>query len=134
MTANSNIRTFSYMEQERPVLEAELLGGAEYPDIKGKAYVYFLPDGIYLQADFEKLPESNEFGFHIHEGLLCEAPGEKQLPLPDIQSDKNGNSSMQIYLDRVTSTQIAGRPIMLHLKSDGKDLAVIACGLLERIL
>lgn len=134
MKANANVTEFSFMESERPVLEAEILGGAEYPDIKGEAYVYFLPDGIYVQADFDKLPENNEFGFHIHEGLLCEAPGEKLLPLPDVFSDKNGKSSMQVYLDSKTSTQIAGRPIMLHLKIDGKDDIVVACGLLNRIL
>lgn len=134
MKANDNVQTYSFMSGERPVLEAELLGGAEYPDIKGYAYVYFLPDGIYVQADFDKLPENNVFGFHIHDGLLCENPGEKLLPLPDVYSDDNGKSSMQVYLDGKNSTQIAGRPIMLHLKRDGKDDLVVACGLLSRIL
>ncbi|MBD5128522.1 MAG: hypothetical protein HDT43_01135 [Ruminococcaceae bacterium] len=134
MKANDNVQTFSFMSGERPVLEAEILGGADYPDIKGNAYVYFLPDGIYVQADFDKLPENNEFGLHVHEGLLCESPGEKLLLLPDVISDKNGMSSMQVYLDGKNSTQIAGRPIMLHLKQDGKDAAVVACGLLSRIL
>ena len=135
MKANNNAQTFSLMGGERPVLEAELLGGAEYPDIKGEAYVYFLPDGIYVQADFDKLPENNEFGFHVHEGLICEASGKKLLPLPDVHSDKTGKSSMQVYLDRATSTQIAGKPIMLHIKNeDGTDGITIACGILNRIL
>lgn len=134
MKANDNVQTFSFMSGERPVLEAEILGGAEYPDIKGNAYVYFLPGGIYVQADFDKLPENDEFGFHVHEGLFCETPGEKLLPLPDMYSDKDGKASMQVYLDGKTSTQIAGRSIMLHLKRDGKDDIVIACGLLSRIL
>lgn len=134
MQSNDNINAFSYMEQDRPVLEAKLLGGAEYPDINGSAYVYFLPDRIYLQADFDKLPENDQFGFHIHEGLLCETPGGKLLPLPDMYSDKDGKASMQVYLDGATLTQIAGRPIMLHLKRDGEDELVIACGLLSRIL
>lgn len=134
MKSNDNVQTYSFMSGERPVLGAEILGGAEYPDINGEAYVYFLPGGIYVQADFDKLPENNEFGFHVHEGLLCEDPGEKLLPLPDVISDKDGKSSVQIYLDSKNSTQIAGRPIMLHLKRDGKDAAVVACGLLNRIL
>ena len=134
MKTNDNVTDFSFMSGERPVLEAEILGGAEYPDIKGNAYVYFLPDGIYVQADFDKLPENNVFGFHVHEGLLCENPGEKLLPLPDVFSDKDGTSSMQVYLDGKSSTQIAGRPIMLHLKRDGKDDLVVACGLLSRVL
>lgn len=135
MKANDNVQTFSFMSAERPVLEAELLGGAEYPDIKGEAYVYFLPDGIYVQADFDKLPENNEFGFHVHEGLICEAPGEKLLPLSNVYSDKTGKSSMQVYLYRATSTQIAGKPIMLHIMhEDGTDGITIACGILNRIL
>lgn len=134
MKANANVTEFSFMESDRPVLEAEILGGAEYPDINGSAYVYYLPDRIYLQADFDKLPESNQFGFHIHEGLLCEAPGGKLLPLPDMYSDENGKASMQVFLDGATLRQISGKPIMLHLKRDGKDDMVVACGLLNRIL
>ncbi|MCM1165216.1 MAG: superoxide dismutase family protein [Lachnospiraceae bacterium] len=133
MRANDNVTEFSFMSGERPVLEAEILGGAEYPDIKGAAYVYFLPDGIYLQADFDKLPENNEFGFHVHEGLLCENPDEKLLPLPNVVSDKNGKSSMQIYLDRAVSTRIAGKPIVLHIKRGVEEITV-ACGILDRVL
>lgn len=135
MKVNDNVQTFSFMSAERPVLEAEILGGADHPDIRGDAYVYFLPGGIYLQADFDKLPENDQFGFHVHEGLICEVPGEKLLPLPDVYSDKTGHSSMQIYLDRATSTQIAGKPIVMHIKNeDGTDGITIACGTLNRIL
>ncbi len=135
MKKNSNVQTFSFMSGERPVLKAEILGGAEYPDIRGEAYVYFFPDGIYLQVDFDDLPPNNEFGFHIHEGLLCESRGEKLLPLPDVHSDGSGMASMQIYLDKATSTQIAGKPIVLHIKNaDGKDGLTVACGVLNRIL
>ncbi len=135
MENNSNVQAFSFMSGERPVLKAEILGGSEYPDIRGEAYVYFFNKGIYLQADFENLPENNEFGFHVHEGLLCESPREKLLPLPDVYSDRNGRASMQIYLDQATSTQIAGKPIVLHIKNaDGKDELTVACGILNRIL
>lgn len=135
MKKNSNVKTFSFMSAERPVLKAEILGGAEYPDIRGEAYVYFFPEGVYLQADFEDLPPNNEFGFHVHEGLLCETRGEKLLPLPNIYSDKNGMASMQIYLDKATSTQIAGKPIVLHIGgADGKDELTAACGVLNRII
>lgn len=133
MRTGDNVTRFSFMEQERPVLNADILGGAEFPDIKGTAYVYFLPGGIYLQADFDELPPSNEFGFHVHEGLLCETPGEKLLPLPDVYSDRDGSASMQIYLDGANSTQIAGKPIMLHLKRGDKDITA-ACGILNRVL
>lgn len=128
-----NVTKFSFVEQDRPVLKAELIGNADHPDLRGVIHVYFLPNGIYLQGDFEGLPKTSEFAFHVHEGILCEGHGEKILVLPDVISDEDGKASSQVYLDRADSTRIAGRPIVLHLKEDGKE-PEIACGLLTRIL
>ena len=128
-----NVTEFAFIEQDRPVLEAELRGGEKYPDMRGMVYVYTLPKGIYFQCDFKNLPKNNDFAFHVHEGLLCEKNGEKILPLPDIFSDGTGSASAQINIDRADHTQIAGRPIMLHLKSNGEEITV-ACGLLRRVL
>lgn len=124
---------YSFMEQERPVLKAELHGNEQFPDIHGEVYVYTLPEGIYLQGDFEGLPESNDLPSHIHEGLICDDPGGKLLPLPNLMSDDDGKASTQIYLDRVDSMQIAGKPIMMHIRR-GNDEIEIACGLLSRVL
>lgn len=126
-----NIQEFSYVEQDRPVLGAELRGGDEFPDLRGKVYVYVLPEGIYLQGDFENLPLNSTLGFHVHEGLLCENKGERLLILPDIISDGEGAASMQIYLDKVVHNDIAGRPVVLHTHDPDNT---IACGLLARIL
>lgn len=130
-----NVTKFAYAEQDRPVLGAELRGGEAFPDLRGKVYVYVLPDGIYLSGDFEKLPVNSSFEFHIHEGVLCENKGEKILILPDVFSDGEGRASMQVYLDGAVHTDIAGRPIVVHLMDEatGKDNS-IACGLLDRIL
>lgn len=128
-----NVTDYAYMEQDRPVLEAELRGGELYPDIRGKVYVYILPGGIYLQGDFMNMPINSDFAFHVHEGLLCEKKGEKILLLPDIFSDGDGNASLQVYLDRALHSQIADRPIVLHIKSGG-DETTVACGLLRRVL
>lgn len=129
------INDYSYAEQDRPVLGAELRGGEKYPDLRGKVFVYVLPGGIYLQGDFDKLPVNSTLGFHVHEGVLCENKGEKILILPDVMSDGTGVASMQVYLDKATHTDIAGKPIVVHLKdAEGKDGESIACGLLRRIL
>lgn len=128
-----NVSDFSFMEQDRPVLAAELRGVAEYPDINGTAYVYTLQNGMYIQIDIDKVPESSNFAIHVHEGLICENAGEKLLPLPDLVSDKDGKISSMLYIDTMNSTQIAGKPIMLHLKQNGSEIHA-ACGLLERIL
>lgn len=130
-----NVGEYAYAEQDRPVLGAELRGGELYPELRGKVYVYVLPGGIYLQGDFTDLPPNSTLSFHIHEGLLCENKGEKLLILPDVMADGSGVASMQVYLDRITHTEIAGRPVVVHLQdSDGKDAESIACGLLRRIL
>ena len=128
-----NVTRFAFMEQDRPVLEAELRGGGDYPDIRGKVYVYAVPGGVYLQSDFENMPINSNFACHIHEGLICGQTGEKILLLPDIFSDVNGKASAQINVDRVDHSQISGKPIVLHLKSNGEEITV-ACGLLRRVL
>lgn len=128
-----NVTKYSFVEQDRPVLQAELIGNADYPDVRGLVHVYVLPGGIYLQGDFEGLPKTSEFAFHVHEGASCEGHGDKILILPDAMSDADGKASMQVYLDRVNSTQIAGRPLVLHLRV-GSETPEAACGLLGRIL
>lgn len=128
-----NVSDFSFMEQDRPVLKAQLRGGAEYPDIKGTAYVYTLPNGMYISLDLTNMPPSGNFAVHVHEGLICENPGGKLLPLPNMVSDVNGKISSLLYIDTMNSTQIAGKPIMLHLIQDGKEIS-IACAPLERVL
>lgn len=128
-----NVTVYSFIEQDRPVLEAELRGGEKYPAIRAMIYVYQLPGGIYIQGEFKDLPVNSDFAFHVHEGEICENKGEKILILPDVMSDGNGSASAQVYLDRLTSAAIAGRPTVIHLKSENGD-ETVACGLLRRVL
>lgn len=128
-----NVTEFAFIEQDRPVLEAELRGGEKYPDMRGKVYVYDLPDGIYLQGDFQNMPKNSNFALHVHKGLLCAEIGDKLLEMPDIFSDGSGSASAQISVDRANHTQIADKPIVLHLKSNNEEIRV-ACGLLKRVL
>lgn len=128
-----NVTKYSFIEQDRPVLMANITGNADHQALNGTVYVYTLPNGIYLQGDIEGLPKSGDFEFHVNEGLVCEQLGKKILVLPDLMADENGKASTQTYLDRVNSTQIAGRPIVLNLKVDGDEVQ-IACGLLSRVL
>ena len=129
-----NVTKFAFVEQDRPVLTADITGNAEYPDIRGTVNVYTLPDGIYLLGEIEGLPQSRDHAFHIHSGSVCEEPGEKLLTLPDIMSGADGRASAKIQLDRVNSTQISGKPIVLHIKENGEEKQTVACGLLERVL
>lgn len=126
-----NVTKFSFMEQDRPVLKAEFGGGEGHRGIYGTVHVYVLPNGVYVHADIEGLPSSSDFSFHVHEG--GESMGEKILVLPDLMSDADGKASAQTYLDRVNSTQIAGRPVVIHAKADWRE-PQIASGLLARVL
>lgn len=128
-----NVAKYSFIEQDRPVLMANITGSADHQALNGTVYVYTLPNGVYVQGDIDGLPKTSDFEFHVHEGLVCEQLGKKILILPDLMSDDNGKASTQTYLDRVNSTQIAGRPIVLNLIVDGEEVQ-IACGLLSRIL
>lgn len=129
-----NVTQYSFMEQDRPVLQADIRGNADHPDIKGTVHVYTLPDGIYLHSDIEGLPDSCDHTFYIHDGAVCEDVGKILLTLPDVMSCSDGKASAQIHIDRVEHTQIAGKPIVLHVKEDGKEKQMIACGLLVRVL
>lgn len=128
-----NITRFSFMEQDRPVLAAELTGRGDFPDVKGEVYVYTLPEGIYVQSDIEGLPPSRNHALTVHGGAVCEEIGEVLLVFPDIMSGEDGKASAKIQVDSVNSTQIAGKPAVLHVKG-GDEEHIIACGILERIL
>lgn len=128
-----NVSKYSFMEQDRPILKAEIVGNKDYPDIHGDIYVYILGNGFYLQGDFRGLPRNSTFAFHIHDGLVCVNPGGKKLLLPDVVSDSTGASSAQVYLDKIDVNTLADHPIMIHLKTGGQEVTV-ACGELKRVL
>lgn len=130
---------FAYMENESPVLEAEIKGGDVHPEIAGNIYVYGLPGGFYLQADIEGLPGSRVFGLHIHDGLVC-APTGTDDPfsdsgghlnncgegiwcgrhpyhagdLPPLFSDAEGRANIRVYIDRAGIDELSGKPVVIH--------------------
>lgn len=138
-----HINKFSYMESERPALMGILKGGIGAENAEGIAAVFWLPEAVYLQADFTGLPPSEVFGFHIHEGFICgEARESNQFSeagghfsncpdemwcgrhpyhagdLPPVMSDAEGSASMQVYLDKASVEEISGRVIVLHSMRD----------------
>lgn len=137
------INKFSYLESERPALSGIMKGGPDAENAEGIVVVFWLPDALYLQADFRGLPPSEVFGFHIHEGYICgEARGENTFAgagghysncaegmwcdrhpyhagdLPPIFSDADGNASMQVYLDKANVSELSGRVLILHSRRD----------------
>ena len=128
-----NVTCFSFMDQERPVLGADMKGSSDCPNLKGRVYAYTLPDGIYVQVHLEGMHKSSAHTCCIYEGTSSEELGEKLLTLPDIMSCKDGNASAQMWLDGADASQIAGRSLVLRLKQDGEEKQ-IACERLARIL
>lgn len=128
-----NVSKYSFMEQDRPILKADIVGNKDYPGTHGDIYVYILENGFYMQGDFRGLPNNSIFALHIHDGLVCENAGGKKLLLPDVVSDSTGASSAQVYLDKIDVNTLADHPIMIHLKVDGQEITV-ACGVLKRVL
>lgn len=133
------VNRFAYMENERPALIANVKGNSVHPDIIGLINVYWLPGTFFLQADFEGLPPSRVFGFHIHDGLVCgTADGNEAFmaagshlnncgegvwcsrhpyhagDLPPIYSDTAGTANFQVYIDRATIAELSGKPVVVH--------------------
>lgn len=128
-----NVTKYGFMQQDRPVLSALVKGNEDHPELTGRVYMYFLPTGVYLQGDFDNLPPSSQLAFHVHEGRLCNNLGEVMLTLPDLMSEEDGSATLQLCVGRADCTQLAGRAVVLHLKS-GDTETQIACGFLNRIL
>ncbi len=158
-----HIHKYSYMESERPALIGLLRGGLGHEDISGTAAVFWLPDSVYLEAQFEGLPASQVFGFHIHDGVVCTTEnsfsdaGEHldlcgegvwcgQHPyhagdLPPVFSGEDGTVVLGVHLDRAQVENISGKTIVLHSRPDdftsqpaGNSGIRIACGILAENL
>jgi len=137
------INKFAYIENERPALIADIRGGAAYPGIRGLIHMYWLPDAILLQSEFEGLSPSRVFGFHVHSGIICGTEdgaepfaeagshfdncGEGlwcgQHPyhagdLPPVFSDSSGYAAGQVYIDKATVAEYSGKPVVLHMMPD----------------
>lgn len=138
-----NIGKFAFAEQERPALIAEIRGSAAYPDVRGTAKLYWLPEGMYGVFELEGLPPDTVLGFHIHDGLVCSAAGDSEAfaasgkhfgvcsddmqcgrhpyhagDLPPIFSDDEGRASSQVFTKRTDVAGVSGKPIVVHRMSD----------------
>lgn len=137
------VNKFAYMEVERGALSARMRGSSGYPNIEGLVTIYWLPSSSYLQAEFNGLPPSRVFGFHIHDGIVCgAADAAEPFPqagkhysscpegmwcarhpyhagdLPPIISDENGFAAMQFHLGAANVAELSGKTIILHAQPD----------------
>lgn len=137
------VNQFSYMGAERSALMGELHGSADFPKLEGLIHAYWLDGALYLQAEFNGLPPDRVFGFHVHEGIICGASGEKEPfkeagghmslcpegtwcgrhpyhagDLPPIISDSTGYAAMQVFLGKAQISDYSGKPIVIHYMPD----------------
>lgn len=81
--------------------KAEILGGIEYPNIKGVVTFKEKIDGVLITANIKGLPKSADkckgrfFGFHIHTGTSC--TGNKEDEFANALTHYNPNNCMHPY-------------------------------------
>lgn len=146
--------------QMPPESYAFIYGSEYYPDINGAVYFYPLWDGTLVVADVSGLPFNMDascadriFGFHIHEGDMCQ--GTKEDPFSDTGNHFNpyscphpehagdfpplfgndGYALSMFYTNRFLPEEIVGRTIVIHDMPDdfktqpsGNAGTKIACG------
>ena len=137
------VNRFAYMSAERSALSGRMRGSSGYPDIEGLVTIFWLPLSSFLQAEFNGLPPSRVFGFHIHDGFVCGAADAAEPfsqagkhfsscpegmwcarhpyhagDLPPIISDENGFATMNFHLGAATVAELSGRTIILHEQPD----------------
>lgn len=143
---------------------AILVAGPDYPSINGLVTFTDTPSGTMVCADVRGLPgyrpadgdksPVGPFGFHLHEGCMCEA-GDPEKPFegcgghwnPTNQPHgnhagdfpvlvaSNGRARMCFMTERFTVDEIVGRAVIIHENPDdyrsqpaGNSGRRIACG------
>ena len=133
---------FDTILRMEPAAYASLLGSEAYPDVHGSVYFYPFWDGSLVIAEAAGLPFSDQvcgsriFGFHIHQGSLCEDGGPEpfssagshydrgRCPHPFHSGDlpplfgNNGYALCMFYTGRFTPEEAVGHTVIIH---DGPD-------------
>ncbi len=145
-----------------PNAYATISGSEDYPNISGTVKFYQTDTGTLVYAAVYGLPDSdapcskNVYGFHIHEGTMCE--GDSQDPFAKAMSHYNphgcqhpyhagdlpplfgnkGTALMSFLTDRFTVDEVIGKAVIIHERPDdfstqpsGNSGAKIACGIIK---
>lgn len=109
-------------------------GGEEAPGLSGVVKFFESKWGVLVEAEIFGLPEKNGiYGFHIHEGTVCEGagfsqtknhfnPGGTEHPyhagdLPPLFSC-GGRAYMVVLTDRFRVSDVVGRTVVIHSHPD----------------
>jgi Cu-Zn family superoxide dismutase len=131
-------------------------------DVKGTVTFEEKPESLMVMADISGLKKDAKLGFHIHENGICEGPDYKTAgnhfnphmakhgspdtdkshagDMGNIQTDKDGHASSVVNLKGVTLTEVMGKAVLIHAKTDdlktqpsGNSGGKIACGLIRPV-
>lgn len=148
--------------QSRAPAVAFIEGSSEFPEISGMVQFYQTVAGVILYAEITGLPKADTpchdriFGFHIHEGTVCN--DDSMDPFSDAMSHFNpedcshpyhagdlpplfGNNGLAISLfltNRFSVHDIVGKTVIIHDAPDdfttqpsGNSGTKIACGTVQ---
>lgn len=125
-----------------PNAYAHISGTQNSPNINGLVYLYGLPAGVFIIAQVQGLPDSNEacapniYAFHIHSGSACS--GNAQDPLANTDGHFNpmncphpahagdlpplfgnhGFALMAVFTSRFSINQVIGKTFVIHSRPD----------------
>lgn len=147
-----------------PTAAAPINGSAQYPKISGMVRFYETRGGVVVAAEITGLPNPDDickspiFGFHIHDGGMCQ--GNAEDPFADAGTHYNphscphpyhagdlpplfgadGNAFSAFLTDRFTVREILGKTVILHANPDdfttqpsGNSGTKIACGIISAV-
>ena len=140
-----------------PDAVAEILGGAETPQLSGCVRFYQENGCVLIVARISGLPQKSGkgfFGFHIHQGGDCSGIGFSDtgshynptvLVHPEHAGDLppllwcQGNAYLSVRTDRFLVKDIIGRTVVIHSEPDdfhtqpaGNAGKKIACGVIHK--
>lgn len=138
----------------KPAACAKILGGEDFPCIKGNVRFYQLPCGVLIEADISGLPKncSGFLGLHVHEGESCSGESfsdtkghfnPESMPHPMHAGDfppllcEGGKAYLSFLTGRFRVAEVFGKTVVIHSHADdfhsqpaGNTGAKIACGVI----
>ncbi len=127
----------------RPFASAQLMGAAEYPDIRGAVEFFATPAGVVVSAEVSGLPFDADgkckveiYGFHIHNAGRCTGTAEEPFADAGAHFDKGGcphpahsgdlpplfgnrgYAWCAFLTDRLSPEDVMGRSVIIHSAAD----------------
>ena len=159
---------FPYALMGKPYAQARMEGSSLAPNLDGEVRFYPVDNGTLVAAEVSGLPRTQAgtastppigpFGFHLHDGSVCNPMGAEPFesamghynptgqPHPLHAGDfpvlfsNNGYAYMVFYTDRFKPSDIVGKTVIIHQNPDdfrtqpaGASGKRIGCGVVKKM-